>query len=192
MGGGRAGDGGGRVGKGGGRERRAEDGRLATAGGGPHIDDGLDWAREANPWGQVFDGSSVAGAGERAAFEQPIDSNALPDRGAQPGCGSDTASLDQSASTTMMADTTLTDDVTLAGGTTAFATVTLSDGITLPAASELDASVADAGKDSPEVSDADAVANHGDGISPRGENGENDTNEPTVDELRCQGHNYTK
>ena len=162
---------------------RAEDGGRRADDGGPHIDDGLDWARQANPWGQVFDGSSVAGAGERAAFDQPIGSDALPDRGAQPGCGSDTASLDQSASTTMMADTTLTDDVTLADGTTAFATVTLSDGITLPAASELDAAVADAGEDSPEVSDADAVADRGDGISPRGENSENDTNEPTVDEF---------
>ena len=102
------------------------------------------------------------------------DSNALLDRGAQPGCGSDTASLDQPASATMMADTTLTDDVTLADGTTAFATVTLSDGITLPEASELDGNVAETGKDSPEVSDADAVANHGDGMSPRGENSENE------------------
>ena len=162
---------------------RAEDGGRRTEVGGPHIDDGLDWAREANPWGQVFDGSSVAGAGERAAFDQPIDSNALPDRGAQPGCGSEAASLDQSASATMMADTTLTDDATLAGATTAFATVTLSDGITLPATSELDSTVADAGGDSPEVSDANAIADCGDGISPRGENGENDTNEPTVDEV---------
>ena len=83
----------------------------------------------------------------------------------------------------MMPDTTLTDDVTLADGTTAFATVTLSDGITLPAASELDARVADAAGDSPELSDVDAVADRGDGISPRGENSEFDTNEPTVDEF---------
>ena len=33
------------------------------------------------------------------------------------------------------------------------------------------------------MSDANAIADCGDGISPRGENGENDTNEPTVDEL---------
>ena len=83
----------------------------------------------------------------------------------------------------MMADTTLTADVTLADATTAFATVTLSDGITLPEASELDAGVVGAGKDSPEASDRDAVADRGDGISPRGENSENDTNEPTVDEF---------
>ena len=83
----------------------------------------------------------------------------------------------------MMADTTLTDDVTLADGTTAFATLALSDGITLPEASELDADCRRRGGDSPDASDADAVADRGDGISPRGENSENDTNEPTVDEL---------
>ena len=38
------------------------------------------------------------------------------------------------------------------------------------------------GGNSRDVSDADAVANRGDGMSPRGENRENDTNEANFDE----------
>ena len=47
---------------------------------------------------------------------------------------------------------------------------------------ERDAGAGDAGGNSRDVSDADAVANGGDGMSPRGENRENDTNEAKFDE----------
>jgi hypothetical protein len=62
------------------------------------------------------------------------------------------------------------------------ADTTLSDGVTLLEGSELDAGTGNAGGNSPGVSDADAVANRGDGMSPRGENSENDTNEANFDE----------
>jgi len=47
---------------------------------------------------------------------------------------------------------------------------------------ELDAGAGDAGGNSLDVSDADAIANRGDGIFPRGENSENDTNDAGFDE----------
>ena len=49
-------------------------------------------------------------------------------------------------------------------------------------ARRLDTSAGDAGGNSRHVSDADAVANRGDGMSPRGENSENHTNEAKFDE----------
>ena len=64
----------------------------------------------------------------------------------------------------MMADTTLSDGVTLSHGASALASVTLSDGITLLQGSELDAGAGDAGGNSRDVSDADAVAKRGDGM----------------------------
>ncbi|MFI5459335.1 MAG: hypothetical protein ACHRXM_28250, partial [Isosphaerales bacterium] len=130
----------------------------------------------------VPDGSFVVGGGEREALDQSIDSDALPDPGAQPGCGSGTASAIQSASANMMADTTLSDGVTLSDGTSALASVTLSDGTTLLEGSQLDAGVGDPGGNSHDVSDADAVANRGDAMSPRGGNSENDTNEAKFDD----------
>ena len=130
----------------------------------------------------VPDGSFGVGDGEREALEPSIDWDALPDRGAQPDCGTGTAGATQSASASMMADTTLSDGVTLSAGTSILASVTLPDGITPLEASELDACAGDAGGNSRDVSDADAVANRGDGISPRGENRENDTNEANFDE----------
>jgi len=100
----------------------------------------------------------------------------------------------------MMADTPLSDGVTLpeGGGRRAedggktdprFLRPSLlrpppfwSAGITPLEGSELDAGAGDASGNSRDVSDADAVANRGDGMSPRGENSENDTNEAKFDE----------
>jgi len=83
----------------------------------------------------------------------------------------------QPASANMMAATTLSDGVTLSDGTSALASVTLPDGITLLEGSELDAGAGHAGGNSRDVSPADAIADRSDGMSPRGENSENDTNE---------------
>jgi len=82
----------------------------------------------------------------------------------------------------MMADTTLSDGVTLSDGTSALASVTLPHGITLLEGSELDAGAGDAGGNSTDVSNLDAVANCGDVMSPRRENSENHTNEAKFDE----------
>jgi len=125
------------------------------------------------------DGSFGAGDGERETLDQSIDWDALPDRGAQANCGTGTAGATQSASATMMADTTLSDGVTLPEGGGRSEDPSLissalrprpfwSDGIALLEGSELDACAGEAGGNSRGVSDADAVANGGDGMSPRG------------------------
>ena len=108
--------------------------------------DAARWAAAMDASDHVPDGSFVVGDGERETFEPSIDWDALPDPGAQPGCGTGTAGATQSASANMMADTTLSDGVTLSDGTSALASVTLSDGITLLEGSELDAGAGDAGE----------------------------------------------
>ena len=84
----------------------------------------------------------------------------------------------------MISDTTLSDGLILSDGTRAFASVTLSAGLTLLEGSELDADAGDAGRISRGVIDVDAgaVAARDDGMSPRGENSENDTNEPNFND----------
>jgi len=194
-------------------QNRAPVGVAANSG----VDSGLDKPEEQpgrteGESDHVSNGSFVVGDGEREALEPSIDWDALPDRDAQPGCGTGTASATQSPSATMMAGTTVGDDVTLSDGTSALASVTLpegggrraedggktdprflppsllrpppfwADGITRLEGSELDAGAGDAGGNSRDVSDANAIPNRGDGMSPQGENSENHTNEANFDE----------
>jgi hypothetical protein len=128
------------------------------------------------------DRSFAGGNGEPETLEPSNDSDALLDRGVQPSRGADTASATQPASARMMADSTLSESVTVSDGTSASASVNLADGNTLVDGSELDAGAGDAGDNSRTVSVADAVANRGEGMSPRGENRENDANEAKFDE----------
>jgi len=154
-----------------GRGRRIEDGAR-------RIPDAGQRAPEMDASDHVPDGSFVAGGGERESFKPSIDWDALPDREAQAGCHTGTAGATQSASAATMADTTLPE-----GGGRRTQERPIPDfcrpppfcsaGITLLEASELDASAGDAGGNSRDVSDADAVANGGDRMSPRGENSEN-------------------
>jgi hypothetical protein len=150
--------------------------------GGRRIADFARWAQEMNASDHVPDGSFRVGDGERDSFEPSNDWDAVPHAAAPAGCATGTPSATQSASANVMADTTLSDSVTLSDRTSALASVTPSDGITLLEGSELDAGAGDAGEKSRDASDAVAVANPGDGMSPRGENSENVTNEAKSDE----------
>jgi hypothetical protein len=108
--------------------RGPEGAALKAEDGGRRIPDFARWGDELDASNQFPDGSFAAGDGERETFEPSIDWDALPDGGAQPGCGNGTVGATQSASATMMADTTLSDGGTLPDDTSASASVTLSEG----------------------------------------------------------------
>jgi len=165
-------------------ERRIEYGGLGGEDSRRRIPDAARWPQPTAASDHVADRSFVMGMGhaERETFEPSIDSDAFLDPDAQPGYADGTTRANESASADMMADTILADGVTLSSGTSALTSVTPPVDITLPAGSELDAAAGDAGVNSQDLSDADAATEPGDATSPLGENSENATNEPKLDE----------
>jgi len=170
-------------------KKRAEGGERRIEYGGPRGEDSRRKIPDAARWPQpmaasdhVPDRSFEMGDREREALEQPIDSGAWSDRGAQPGCGTDTASAIQPASADAMAETAVPDGITLSSRTSALTGVTLSDDITRPEGSALDAAAGNAGANSPDVSAADAAVQRGVATSPQGENSENATDEAKLAE----------
>jgi len=147
-----------------GRDRKDEYAGMMAKDGERRIADFARWAPPVDTSDHIPDRAFVAGHGERDS-------------------GTGTAGATHSASDTMIADATLWDGATVSDDTSASASVTLSAGITLLEASERDAGAGDAIGNSRGVSEADALANRGDAMSPsRGENSENVTNEANFDE----------